>query len=129
MLYAIGPQQLPTLPVPSHTRPDSPCCVSLIEALEMDLLILKNDHLRRAIRRNQVSFPAGAPVFPRQSRPDIAWRLALLYFIRGWSMNDLALRYQLSRERAGQIVKGWRSLAIQSGYIQEIPEDPRKTPL
>jgi hypothetical protein len=90
----------------------------------MNLQTLKNDELRRAIRTNQVSFPAAAPVFPKQSRADIGWRLALLYFVRCWSLNDIARRYRLSRERAGQIVKIWRVLAVQSGYIQEIPDDP-----
>jgi hypothetical protein len=90
----------------------------LFKAFEMDLLILKNDELRHAIRCNQVSFPAAVPVFPRQSRADIAWRVALLYFVRGWSMNGIAGRYRVSRERAGQIVNRWRSLAVSAGYIQ-----------
>jgi hypothetical protein len=95
---------------------------------KMDLFILKNDEVRRAIRCNQVSFPAGVPVFPRQSRADIAWRVALLYFVRGWSLNAVAHRYRLSRERTGQILRSWRSLAIKSGYIQEIPQDPFGVP-
>jgi len=90
----------------------------------MDLLRLNNDELRRFIRCNQVSFPAEAPVFSKQSRADIGWRLALLYFVRCWSLSEIAERYQLSRERAGQILKLWRTQALVSGYIQEIPEDP-----
>jgi hypothetical protein len=95
----------------------------------MDLLLLKNDEVRRAIRCNQVSFPAGVPVFPRQSRADIAWRVALLYFVRGWSLNAVAHRYRLSRERTGQILRSWRALAIKYGYIQEIPQDPFGMPV
>jgi len=91
---------------------------------DMDLLTLNNDELRRAIRTHQVSFPAEAPVFPKQTRADIGWRVALLYFVRCWSLSEIAQRYRLSRERAGQIVKVWRTLAVQSGYIQEIPDDP-----
>jgi hypothetical protein len=90
----------------------------------MDLVNLNNDELRRAIHTNQVSFPAEAPVFPRQTRADIGWRLALLYFVRCWSLNDIGRKYRLSRERAGQIVKVWRIHAVRSGYIQEIPADP-----
>lgn len=91
---------------------------------KVDLHSLNNDELRRFIRANQVSFPAVAPVFPQQSRSDIGWRLALLYFVRCWSLSEIAARYHLSRERAGQIVKLWRMHAVQSGYIQEIPADP-----
>jgi hypothetical protein len=90
----------------------------------MDIINLNNDELRRAIRTNQVSFPAAAPVFPQQSRADIGWRLALLYFVRCWTLNEIGQRYRLSRERTGQIVKVWRKLAVQNGYIQEIPPDP-----
>jgi hypothetical protein len=90
----------------------------------MDLSILNNDDLRRFIRNNQVSFPAEAPVFMKHGRADIGWRLALLYFVRCWSMSEIGRRYHLSRERAGQIVKEWRVRAVQSGYIQEIPPDP-----
>jgi hypothetical protein len=90
----------------------------------MDLLSLNNDELRRFIRSNEVSFPAEAPVFPQLTRADIGWRLALLYFVRCWSLGEIAKRYHLSRERAGQIVKVWRSQAVKTGYIQEIPQDP-----
>lgn len=90
----------------------------------MDLLTLNNDELRRAIRTNQVSFPAAAPVFPEQPRSDIGWRLALLYFVRCWSLHQIGQRYRLSRERTGQIVKLWRTQAVRNGYIQEIPADP-----
>jgi hypothetical protein len=90
----------------------------------MDLKILRNPELQRAIRENYVSFPAQAPVYNRQARADIQWRLAVLYFVHGWSINEIARRYKLSRERAGQIIKAWRVLSVESGYIQEIPPDP-----
>jgi hypothetical protein len=90
----------------------------------MDLKILRNSELQRAIRGNHVSFPAQAPVYNRQSRADIHWRLAVLYFVHGWSINQVARRYKLSRERAGQIIKAWRVVSVESGYIQEIPPDP-----
>lgn len=89
----------------------------------MDLNILRNHELQEAVRWNYVSFPAQAPVYKGQSRPDIHWRLAVLYFVHGWSLNDLAKKYGMSRERAGQIVKAWRILSVRHGYIQEIPTD------
>jgi hypothetical protein len=90
----------------------------------MDLKILRNPELQRAIRENYVSFPAQAPVYNNQARADIQWRLAVLYFVHGWSINEVAHRYKISRERAGQIIKAWRVLSVESGYIQEIPPDP-----
>jgi hypothetical protein len=90
----------------------------------MDLNILRNPELQRAIRENYVSFPAQAPVYNNQARADIQWRLAVLYFVHGLSINALARRYKLSRERAGQIIKAWRVLSVERGYIQEIPPDP-----
>jgi hypothetical protein len=90
----------------------------------MDLKILRNPELQKAIRENYVSFPSQAPVFRNQPRADIQWRLAVLYFVRGWSVNEVARRYGLSRERAGQIITAWRILSVEAGYIQEIPPDP-----
>jgi hypothetical protein len=87
----------------------------------MDLTILRNHQLQEAVRLNLVSFPSQAPVYRRQPRADIQWRLAVLYFVRGWSLADVANRYRMSRERAGQIIKAWRILCVEGGYIQEIP--------
>jgi len=71
---------------------------------------------------NLVSFPAQAPVFTRRSRADIQWRVALLYFVRGWSLQAIAARYGLTHERVGQIARDWRTASIAAGYIQVIPE-------
>ena len=90
----------------------------------MDLTTLHNNELQEAIRGNRVSFPSQAPVYNRQSRADIQWRLAVLYFVRGWSLSGVARRYGMSRERAGQIITAWRVLSVQLGYIQEIPVIP-----
>ena len=83
-----------------------------------------NRSLQSAVRRNLVSFPAQAPAFPRQSRMDIQWRVAQLYFVRGWSFAVIARRYRLSHERVGQIARDWRTASIAAGYIQEIPGGP-----
>ena len=90
----------------------------------MNLSGIGNRALKSAVRRNLVSFPAQAPVFARQSRQDIQWRVALLYFVRGWSFTAIARRYRLSQERVGQIARDWRTASIKAGYIQEIPLDP-----
>jgi hypothetical protein len=95
----------------------------------MDLKILRNHELQEAVRWNYVSFPAQAPVYRGQSRPDIQWRLAVLYFVQGWSLNNVAKKYGLSRERAGQILKAWRLLSVENGYIQEIPADTLTVPM
>jgi hypothetical protein len=86
----------------------------------MSLTHLSNSMLRRAIRIQAVSFPGQMPVFPKQSRSDIQWRMAHLYFVQGWSEKELAERFRISRRRACQILDGWRGRAIAQGYVQEI---------
>ena len=86
----------------------------------MDLALLGNRALQMAIRRNLVCFPSQAPVFGKLPRRDVQWRLAVLYFIRGWSTREIARRYGLTRERCGQIISDWRVRAINMGYIQDV---------
>jgi hypothetical protein len=86
---------------------------------------LENRVLRQAVRENLVSFPSQVPVFERQSRPDLQQKLVVLYFLRGWTMDDIAKRYGLGRQRMGQILTAWRNRAVKEGYIQAIaPEHP-----
>jgi len=82
-----------------------------------------NRALRVALQKNLVSFPAQAPVFNRLPRADIHWKLAVLYFVRGWSMRDIATRYRLGRARVGQIITAWRINAVDQGYVQTIPPE------
>jgi hypothetical protein len=89
----------------------------------MDVHTLTNQTLRSAIWRNQASFPSVVPVFEKQTRPDIQWRVVQLYFVRGWSFGDLAKRYQVTPQRVMQIVTLWRIRAVTLGYIQEIPSE------
>ena len=86
----------------------------------MDLALLGNRALQLAVRRNRVCFPAQAPIFGRQPRRDLQWRLAVLYFIHGWSTMEIARRYHLTRERCGQIISDWRVRAVNMGYIQDV---------
>jgi hypothetical protein len=89
---------------------------------------LTNQALRAAICGNQVSFPAQVPVFEKQTRPDVQWRVVQLYFVRGWSFVDIARRYGVTPQRVMQIVTIWRMRAVALGYIQEIPpEEPIQT--
>jgi DNA-binding transcriptional regulator LsrR (DeoR family) len=89
----------------------------------MDLALLGNRALQVAVRRNLVCFPSQAPIFGKQPRRDVQWRLAVLYFIRGWSTREIAHRYGLTRERCGQIITDWRIRAVNMGYIQDITPD------
>jgi hypothetical protein len=91
----------------------------------MEVHKLTNQALRLAVGKNQVSFPAQIPVFEKQSRPDIQWRIVQLYFVRRWSFGDIGRRYRLTPQRVIQIANVWRIRAVALGYIQEImPEDP-----
>jgi DNA-binding transcriptional regulator LsrR (DeoR family) len=76
-----------------------------------------------AVRRNLVCFPSQAPVFGRFPRRETQWRLAVLYFVRGWTMRQIAAHYGLSRERCGQIISEWRIRAVNMGYIQDVTPD------
>ncbi len=89
----------------------------------MDLALLGNRALQLAVRQNLVCFPSQAPVFGKRPRRDVQWRLALLYFIRGWSTREIARRYGLTRERCGQIITDWRVRAVNMGYIQDVTPD------
>src|SRR5258708_6718227 len=80
----------------------------------------ENRALRIALCQNLVSFPSQAPTFAKQSRVDIHWKVAVLYFVRGWSMEKIASRYQLARQRVGQIITDWRKNAVIHGYVQII---------
>src|SRR6266566_4235565 len=86
----------------------------------MDLALLGNRALQVAVRRNLVCFPSQAPIFGKRPRRDVQWRLAVLYFIRGWSTREIARRYDLTRERCGQIISDWRIRAVNMGYIQDV---------
>jgi hypothetical protein len=82
---------------------------------------LTNRVIRTKIWSGQVSFPSQIPVFEKQSRSDIQWRIVQLYFVRRWSFRHLAKRYGVSPQRIMQLVSKWRVRAMELGYIQEIP--------
>lgn len=77
-----------------------------------------NRVLREAITNNLVTFPSQVPIFKKMTRPDLQAKIAILYFVRGWSMNEIAERYNLARQRVEQIITQWRIRAVAEGYIQ-----------
>ncbi len=86
---------------------------------------LENRVLRRAVQENLVTFPSQVPALGRRSRHDVQQRIVVLYFVCGWTMDNIARRYGLGRQRMGQILTEWRIRAVKEGYIQEIePEHP-----
>ena len=64
-------------------------------------------------------------MFARQYRSDVQWRIAALYFVQGWSFEQLSLRYGVTTRRIRQIIRGWTDSAIKSGYLQVIPPEPQ----
>jgi len=88
---------------------------------DAQLKLLRIDQLREALRLNAISFPSQVPVFNRHDRPDLQWKFAQLYYVLGWSSADIAARYGIVTQRAGQVVNAWTRRAVELGYIQVIP--------
>src|SRR5579871_395160 len=95
------------------------------ETSEATLIEMRTDELRKAIRKNQVSFPSQVPSFPKHDRPDLQQKLAQLYFVCGWSGPKIGARYGLSRLRVQQILNTWKRRAVEQGYIQTVPAAER----
>ena len=89
---------------------------------------LRIDHLRDAIQTNQISFPVPAPIFSCEYRADVQWRLAELYFVRGWEPMRLAKRYRITSARVRQSLRSWVRRAAKHGYLQPIPADGEHVP-
>lgn len=79
--------------------------------------------MRKMIRARRVSFPSQVPVFTRLHRPDLQWRIVLLYFVRGWPSGRIAVRYGITRERVRQILRHWISRARANGYMDLVPSE------
>ncbi|MBV8845547.1 MAG: helix-turn-helix domain-containing protein [Bryobacterales bacterium] len=92
------------------------------------LSTMRLDLLQSAIRNNQVSFPSQVPVFVKHAPPDMQCRFVLLYFVKGWSCQDIAKRYGFARNYIWQVVNEWRRHAVSLGFIQEIPPMPSFMP-
>jgi transposase-like protein len=79
--------------------------------------------LRQAIQNRRVSFPAQVPSFQREYSAEIQWRVVTLYFIRGWTCEQLAARYGVTASRVRQLLRRWVECAAALGYLQEIPPE------
>ena len=90
-------------------------------AAEPNLSEMPIDELREAIRKNQVTFPAQVPTFPKHDRSDVQRQLVQLYFVMGWSGPKIGVRYGLRRLRVQQILNAWKRRAVELGYIQSVP--------
>jgi hypothetical protein len=95
----------------------SPKCTSCDVAISRERL----PRLRLAIQTNRLSFPAQTPVFTCENKADEQWRIASLYLVRGWSFEQLAQRYSVTRGRIRQVVRKWVERAAALGYLQRIP--------
>jgi len=85
------------------------------------LSLLRINQVRQALRENAISFPSPVPTFERHDRPDLQWRLVLLYFVRGWDPQQIAARHAMKEQRVRQILKSWTRRAIEKGLVQYIP--------
>jgi hypothetical protein len=76
--------------------------------------------LRRAIRRNIVSFPSQIPVFLKQPPADMQWRMVLLYFVRGWSSVKIAARFNVPTHWIRKSLNEWSVRALALGFVQVV---------
>jgi hypothetical protein len=79
-----------------------------------------NSVLRRAIRRNIVTFPAQIPVLLKQPPAEVQCRVVLLYFVRGWTSPKIATRFNIPIHRVSEILYEWTVRALALGYVQII---------
>jgi hypothetical protein len=79
--------------------------------------------LRRAIRKNVVSFPSQVPVFLKQRPAGIEWRAVLLFFVLGWSSSRIAARFQVPPHQVWQILEDWSVRALALGCVQVIDQE------
>jgi transposase len=90
-------------------------------ASDTGLCEMRLDHLRHAIRKNQVTFPSQVPKFTKHDRPDLQQKLTQLYFVLGWSAAKIGARFGISRLRVQQILNTWKRRAVEVGYLQIVP--------
>lgn len=90
---------------------------------EIPLVCERLPRLRLEIRSQQISFPAQIPLFPRENRPDVQWRMAVLYFVHGWSCEWISRRYEVTPGRVRQAIRRWVERAESLGYLQRIPSE------
>jgi hypothetical protein len=95
-----------------------------LQTLEINGIALwGNAVLRAAVRRNLVSFPSQVPVFAKPPGNHIQSKAVQLYFVRGWSLRQVCLRYGLRKKIVQNLLSEWRMRAISAGLIQEIQSE------
>lgn len=73
--------------------------------------------LRRAVRRNIVSFPALVPPLLKTPSNDVQWRVVLLYFVRGWSSVEIGARFLVPKHQIRRILRDWSVRALALGCM------------
>ena len=76
--------------------------------------------LRRALRRNIISFPSQIPAFLKQPPADMQWRMVQLYFVRGWSSVKIAARFNVPTHWIRKSLNEWSVRALALGFVQVI---------
>jgi hypothetical protein len=80
--------------------------------------------LRRAVRRNIVSFPSQIQAFLRRPAGDMQCRVVLLFFVRGWTSIQIAARFGVPKHVIRGTLNEWSVRALALGHIQVIdPEE------
>jgi hypothetical protein len=82
-----------------------------------------NALLRIALRRNLVTFPSQVPAFAKPPVGQMQRGAAQLYFVRGWTMKQICLRYGLRKKIVQNLLSDWRLRAVSAGLIQEIQSE------
>jgi hypothetical protein len=90
------------------------------EARPLVVIAPRNSVLRRALRSNIISFPSQVPVLSRQSTSDIQWRAVHLYFLQGWAVSAISIRFRIPIHRIWRLLNEWVVRALAFGYIQII---------
>jgi hypothetical protein len=122
-------RQIDSSSVIGYRKPLLLALISLIDwtrltrALRLEAIMLSRWSIRvvrTAIRKHRLSFPSQVPVFREVNRPELQWRIVLLYFVRGWSQFRIGQRYGMTTRRVGQLARQWIGHAIKLGYVDHI---------
>ena len=87
-----------------------------------------NMRLREAIRNNSVTFPSQTAEIRSLVDGDVRWRISHLYFVSGWPVRRICVRYRLSRQVVHNLLNQWRLRAVAAGLVQEIQPCSRENP-
>lgn len=79
-----------------------------------------NALLRAAIQNNLVTFPSQTVYCRNVADGDMRWRIVQLYFVCGWPVRRICVRYRLTRQSVHNILTQWRHRAVAAGFVQEI---------